>query len=124
MKTTTMTQTDIFNQVADIARPKKKLNPPSYFNTVNLEGNDLEREQANCRGQEAEVIKIFKMYVRDTEMSPEFVHARYIVEKYGRVPLTSIRRAMTTLTQKGLLIKTDKKVRGSYGKMTYTWKLI
>ncbi len=37
-------------------------------------------------------------------------------------PLTSIRRAITVLTNKGLLQKTDEQISGVYGKPEYVWK--
>jgi len=40
-----------------------------------------------------------------------------------QTPLTSIRRAITDLTNRNRLVKTDKKVLGSAGRKTYTWKL-
>jgi hypothetical protein len=40
-----------------------------------------------------------------------------------QTPLTSIRRAITDLTNRDRLVKTDKKVLGSAGRKTYTWRL-
>ena len=39
-----------------------------------------------------------------------------------QTPLTSIRRAMTDLTAEGMLVKTDYRVEGSYGKKVHTWR--
>jgi|11_taG_2_1085331.scaffolds.fasta_scaffold07530_4 predicted ArsR family transcriptional regulator len=38
------------------------------------------------------------------------------------VPLTSVRRAMTTLSDEGLLIKLDKTVIGQYGRPEHLWR--
>ena len=39
------------------------------------------------------------------------------------VPLTSVRRAMSNLTAKGLLVKTEHKTLGPYGRPEYLWRL-
>ena len=39
------------------------------------------------------------------------------------VPLTSVRRAVTNLTNRGDLVKTDKQVKGPYGRPEYQWRL-
>ena len=38
-------------------------------------------------------------------------------------PITSIRRAISDLAKEGYLLKTDKKVMGNWGRLTYTWRL-
>ena len=40
-----------------------------------------------------------------------------------QTPLTSIRRAISDLTNRNRLVKTDKKVLGGAGRKTYTWRL-
>jgi predicted transcriptional regulator len=40
------------------------------------------------------------------------------------VPITSIRRAITNLTQKGILIKSEVTKMGRHGKMNYCWELV
>ena len=41
----------------------------------------------------------------------------------GLVPLTSIRRALTNLTNAGELVKTDKQMKGMYGRPEHQWRL-
>ena len=38
-------------------------------------------------------------------------------------PITSIRRAITTLTKRGYLIKSDEMKKGLYGVSEYVWRL-
>jgi hypothetical protein len=38
-------------------------------------------------------------------------------------PITSIRRAITNLTDAGKIIKTDQYVKGNYGKLEHLWEL-
>ena len=45
-------------------------------------------------------------------------------EHYGkRYPLTSIRRAISNLTDNGKLMKLERMVMGNYGKKVHTWRL-
>ena len=66
------------------------------------------------------MVRRFKM--SGVSMTPAQVSS-YYDDYYGPAPLTSIRRAMTTLTKDGKLIKTDKQVPGIYGTPNYKWKL-
>lgn len=46
------------------------------------------------------------------------------VRLYNRaVPITSVRRAMSDLTEQRLLEKTDSKRTGPYGRAEYCWRL-
>ena len=38
-------------------------------------------------------------------------------------PITSIRRAMTCLTNSGKIVKTDRQIKGMYGKAEHLWEL-
>ena len=40
-----------------------------------------------------------------------------------RAPITSIRRAITDLTNEGKLVKTNSLKKGNYGKKCHCWKL-
>ena len=38
-------------------------------------------------------------------------------------PITSIRRAMTDLTNLGKIVKTDRQIKGLYGNAEHLWEL-
>lgn len=88
----------------------------SYHNTNNLVGAALEEAEAQCKGQEAAILKFFRsrpgMY-----LTPEDASAALS----ARTPLTSVRRAISNLTEKGLLRKTTAMRRGKYGKPIHHW---
>jgi hypothetical protein len=90
-----------------------------YFNTTNKSGEDLAKEKKNCATQEINIAKIFLRYRR---LSPSEVMKIYHRE-FAEVPLTSIRRAITNLTNDGALVKTKNKKMGLYGKPEYVWVL-
>lgn len=100
--------------------PSFEVPEKTYFNTTHLSPADgLIEAQDRARHQNVNILSLFRKY---SPMSPSMVWARYRKE-YGEVLLTSIRRAITTMTKQGLLVKTSVKVKGIYEKPEYVWKL-
>lgn len=93
-----------------------------FYNTINLEGEKLQYEVANALKQEQLIQAIYEANPYK-EISPSRVlhifHGKY--NKF--VPVTSVRRAITNLTDKGILDKTDNMVTGDFAKPEHTWKL-
>lgn len=88
----------------------------TYFNTTNQSGAALKRSRKSCGEQETLIAEMFRERGR---LSPSQAHRLY---PDNATPLTSIRRAITVLTSKGLLQKTSEQVTGVYGKSEYIWK--
>jgi Fe2+ or Zn2+ uptake regulation protein len=88
----------------------------TYYNTNNEEGANLLKSRMNTQKQEDVIYLLFN---DDVHLSPDMIKT-LLVQDY---PITSIRRALTNLTDKGLLKKTNEMVMGKYGKKTHTWKL-
>jgi hypothetical protein len=88
-----------------------------YFNTTKLEGKDLVEAIKDAENQET---IIYELYKRTGRLSPSEV-CRLLDYKY---PITSVRRAINTLTNSGYLDKTDKKKKGFYGKPETVWELV
>jgi hypothetical protein len=76
---------DLFNQ-------DKKPYTPSYFNTTHKTGEELEVKKKNVVGQNGEILGIFAS-------SPNVAFTPWNIydKMQGRVPITSVRRAITTL---------------------------
>lgn len=73
---------------------------------------------SNCTPQELLIIKIFSA----KKLTPFQVHDQF--EKiHPRVPITSIRRAITDLTDKGILQQTAFSKMERYGKFNHLWTL-
>ena len=89
----------------------------TYYNTNNEEGQDLLRSRMNTQKQEDVIYLLFDD--NNVHLSPDMIKT-LLIQDY---PITSIRRALTNLTNKGLLKKTNEMVMGKYGKKTHTWKL-
>jgi len=89
-----------------------------YYNTNKETGDTLLKSRGNTQSQENVILTHFKgaTYTICAPHELEFLFD-------GRVPITSIRRALTNLEKAGKLVKTDVMVMGTYGKMVHTWAL-
>ena len=88
-----------------------------YFNTTNLSGPELRSAQSSAKSQEAEIAEVFR--VTGYSMTPSQVHWRMWPT---RAPITSIRRAMSNLTLRGVLVKLDAMRMGPLGKKEHYWE--
>ena len=86
-----------------------------YHNTNNEQGETLIKSEIQTNRQETVILELFK----DKILSPHEVLSLSGLN----CPITSIRRAITNLTNQGLLIKTTIMREGEYGKMVHTWRL-
>lgn len=93
----------------------------THFNTTNEAGAELGKLEKRANKQEDWIMKLFHKFPYE-QFSPSYVHETYVACNHD-VPITSIRRAMTVLTQKGLLRKTEKKQQGPYGNNEHLWEL-
>ena len=90
-----------------------------FYNTIHQTGDQLDLFKKNNVKQDDKIYTFF------TE-NPDKTFTPFEVQnemKMRNVPITSIRRAMNSLTRKGMLIKTDEQRLGEYGKVNYCWKL-
>lgn len=90
----------------------------SYYNTTRVSGGQLDLYESKAKSQEIDVLRFFQKHPTGA-FSPEDV-GRAVMP---RAPRTSVGRALTNLTKEGYLIKTDRKVIGSYGRPIYLWEL-
>ena len=99
------------------------MNAPSYYNTTRLSGPELAEAITTAKGQDAAVLALFRAY---GSLSPSLAWEHYKARAPASrvfVPLTSIRRAISTLTKAGLLEKTDIQVPGEYSVPEHVWRL-
>lgn len=88
-----------------------------YFDTTDA-GPQLAEYRATACEQNETVLWVFHWC--GAPLSPSQVQALWPGTK---PPLTSIRRAITTLTQAGALVKTKTKRKGVYGRSEFVWRL-
>lgn len=91
----------------------------SYFNTTNVTAPLLTQYASKAESQEETIRRIFK------NMTTSGLTAVEVMYKYPdkRVPLTSIRRALSNLVEAGFLVKTDFKREGLFGRDNYIYRL-
>jgi hypothetical protein len=90
----------------------------SYYNTTHSIHPELTRYEEKAKSQEERILEYFKTY--EVSATPSNLLR---VLFHDQVPLTSIRRAFTNLTNAGDLVKTDRQVRGPYDRPEYQWRL-
>jgi hypothetical protein len=89
-----------------------------FYNTTHLNASELKIRRLNNAYQNGRILKFF-------EDNPAGYFTPFEVQFYSgleRTPITSIRRALSTLTSAGLIIKTDRLREGEYGALNHTWK--
>ena len=89
-----------------------------FHNTTHETGQQLIKFEKQTEGQDKVILDFFKKHEAFSFTPCE---CQSFIQLTG-VPITSIRRSISDLTKKGLLIKTNKKKIGTYGRPNYTWK--
>lgn len=90
----------------------------TFYNTIHLKDESLEKEKSAAKTQERAILWIF--FRHNAKMTPFEVSA-LLGDPW---PITSVRRAINTLTEQGLLEKCDEMRNGQYGKPNHTWRLV
>ena len=91
----------------------------SFYNTIQLDGEVLKEAIRNGERQQDIILDIFRKYP-EKHITPSEIYMTL-----GKLwPITSIRRAITNLTNEGHLIKTDHQRIGLYEKPNYCWTLL
>lgn len=92
----------------------------THYNTTGLSGAELVGARKCSARQDNEVLWFFVRHA-GVEYTPCEVHAALGLEG---VPLTSIRRSISTLTKSRCLVKTEVRRIGRYGRLTGCWRYI
>ena len=95
-----------------------------YYNTTNENGLNYKSNLKQATNQEQLTLAVFQTYPNDNLSAYDVW--QFLIDNESineQTPLTSIRRAITDLSNKDKLVKTHMKVLGSAGRSTYTWRL-
>lgn len=96
----------------------------AYYQTTPLTTDQLSQAFRVAGAQDELVLAIYRtgLTMGQTLLTPSQVHA--VGRKRGHTwLLTSVRRSIATLTQAGVLIKTDTHRGGPYGRPEYCWRI-
>ncbi len=88
-----------------------------YYNTTKQIGARLAEYQEKAACQEAMICDHFMHH--GGEWSPSEIHRAVL----PFAPLTSVRRAMTSMSNAGVLSKTGNQKEGPFGRPEGTWKM-
>ena len=114
----------VYNVLVSFCLKYKNKGEVMYYNTTQEVGVQLKTNLEKANNQTYLTLAVFQTYPKDYLSAHEvwtFLMDNESIDKH--TPLTSIRRAITDLTNQDRLVKTDKKVLGGAGRKTYTWKL-
>lgn len=89
----------------------------SFYNTIQETPKELAQSHKKAKTQEEKILECF--YSCKEPLSPSMV----LSQAGLNCPITSIRRAMTNLSNDGSLEKTNEYVQGHYGKREHLWSL-
>jgi len=91
----------------------------TFFNSIGVGGDVRRVYDGDCSSQEEVILVWFSL-------NPNSGYTPFEVKKFlsvlEGVPITSVRRAICCLENKGYLVKEGQRV-GEYGKLNYCWKL-
>lgn len=88
-----------------------------FYNTNQENSKESSESFLKAANQETAILGLFS--AANFPMSPSMVY-KALGEKW---PITSIRRAITDLTDEGKIVKTQKTTKGIYGKKEHLWEL-
>jgi len=91
-----------------------------FYNTISLEARELQKAEQQAKSQDQKILQFFIQKGYEYACAPSAVRRRLFCDT---VPLTSVRRAMTTLTKNGDLVKLNAKIIGPYGKPEHIWAI-
>lgn len=89
----------------------------SYFNTTNLVGTDLQEKEGKALGLEQRIEAWFR-----NRPGRAFGPSQVLDEFPGAI-INSVRRAMTNLTTRKVLVRLDDKRIGLHGNPEHLWRL-
>tara|TARA_B100000214_G_C23913640_1_gene602585 strand:- start:490 stop:864 length:375 start_codon:yes stop_codon:yes gene_type:complete len=114
----------VYNAIVSLCLKCKNKEGKMYYNTTNENGLNYKSNLKQAINQEKLTLAVFQTYPNDNLSAYDVW--KFLVDNETinqETPLTSIRRAITDLTNAGKIVKTDRKVLGSAGRKTYTWRL-
>lgn len=92
-----------------------------FYNTTNETGTSLRDCMRAVNKQETEVLTSFANLI--APLSPLPIAPSEIHKLLNQYPITSIRRAITNLTNAGYLRKTGVKIVSPWGRREHCWEL-
>jgi hypothetical protein len=93
-----------------------------FYNTININGDELRQAILACKSQDERIIAIFKALPEGTKLTKWMVNDIYN-DHYGYIQEGSITRSMGTLGRTGRLIMLDEMIEERRGKLNHLFIL-
>jgi hypothetical protein len=93
-----------------------------FYNTINIDGDQLRQAISACKSQDERIIAIFKSLPEGTKLTKWMVNDIYN-DHYGYIQEGSITRSMGTLGRTGRLIMLDEMIEERRGKLNHLFIL-
>lgn len=95
-----------------------------YHNTTHSTGTEVKGYRKKAQTQEQRILTYFTENADFSMTASEVMNGLSRTGEIScKVPLTSIRRGITNLTGLGKIQKTNKQVKGPYGRPEYCYRL-
>lgn len=91
-----------------------------FYNTTGLKGDELTAAIQSNVNQDSNILELFKKLQQP--LTPFDVQA-VLASKGFSYPITSVRRSITCLTERGELEKLPEFKKGNYGRLNHKWCL-
>ena len=92
----------------------------AYYNTTDLPPEQTLVKQVKCKSQEEIILKFFEANPYKDYTAWELYEG---IHELKKSPITSFRRCLTNLKDRGYLKKTDIKRVGVFGELCYSFRL-
>ena len=88
-----------------------------FFNTINLQGEELAEARRKCSKQDERILEIITAHKKLTPFQVNDIYNSL----YPVAPVTSIRRSLTVLTNRGLILMSSEMTKERLGKPNHFW---
>lgn len=103
-----------------LCKPPRARKGPLYFETTPLTADQFRAALTRTQAQDERVLAVFRL--TQSSMSPSAVHRALALNGYD-CPITSVRRAIHTLTRDGYLVKLWESETGPWSMPEHKWAL-
>jgi hypothetical protein len=112
----------LFIKLKQFIMAKKQRRTSVFYNTININGDELRQAISNCKSQDDRIIAIFQTLPEGTKLTKWMVNDIYN-DHYGYIQEGSITRSMGTLGRTGRLIMLDEMIQERRGAMNHLFIL-
>ena len=102
----------------------QRKNTTKFYNSISLNGSDLAKAQKQAESQETKILDFLRRHPTANFTKAE-IKERLVTEGKipDRTPTSSISRALSNLSEKGMILKLSEMRIGEFDKPNHVWQL-